>query len=48
MEWREVIYLGGGYKGWVTQGTLGYSLSVGGARAGASGRGSLVESGAQN
>jgi len=30
-----VMYLGGGYKAWITQGTPGYSLGVGGAWAGA-------------
>lgn len=42
------MYMGQGWKGWVTQGTSGYSAGVGGARAGASGTGSLVESGAQH
>lgn len=48
VAWREVMYLGGGYKGWATQGTPGYSPGVGQARAGASGRGTLLESGVQN
>lgn len=48
VKWREVMDLGGGSKGWVTQGAPGYSSGVGVDQAGGPGRDSLVESGAQN